>query len=50
MKKIFLSVAALSLAAGVFAASPVAGDKVLMTVNGRDVRLSEFMYLYNKNK
>ncbi len=49
MKKIFLSVAALSLAAGVFAASPVAGDKVLMTVNGRDVRLSEFMYLYNKN-
>ena len=49
MKKLLLSVAALSVAAGVFAAAPVAGDEVLMTVNGRDVTISEFLYLYNKN-
>ena len=24
-------------------------DPVLMTINGKDVRLSEFEYLYNKN-
>lgn len=49
MKKLLLSVAAASLAAGVFAATPDAGDQVLMSVNGRDVKLSEFLYLYNKN-
>lgn len=49
MKKILLSVAALSMAAGVFAAPQADADQVLMTVNGRDVKLSEFLYLYNKN-
>ncbi|MDE6287065.1 MAG: peptidylprolyl isomerase, partial [Muribaculaceae bacterium] len=34
--------------AAVFAAGP-AGDPVLMTVAGKDVPLSEFQYLYNKN-
>ena len=43
MKKLLLSVAALAVAAGVFAAAPVAGDEVLMTVNGRDVTISEFL-------
>ncbi len=26
------------------------GDPVLMTINGKDIKLSEFEYLYNKNK
>lgn len=49
MKRILLSVAALSIAAGAFAAPETDADQVLMTVNGRDVKLSEFLYLYNKN-
>lgn len=48
MKKLILSVTAISLAAGAFAADN-ANDKVLMKVNGHDVKVSEFLYLYNKN-
>lgn len=49
MKKLILSVAAISFAAGAFAADKNADDKVLMKVNGHDVKVSEFLYLYNKN-
>ena len=49
MKKLILSMAAISFAAGAFAADNNADDKVLMKVNGRDVKVSEFLYLYNKN-
>lgn len=49
MKKLLLSVAALSIAAGIFAADNVAGDQILMTVDGRDVKVSEFEYLFKKN-
>ncbi len=49
MKKHLLSVAAaLACITAVFAARPAA-DPVLMTVAGKDVPLSEFQYLYNKN-
>ena len=41
--------AAISFAAGAFAADNNADDKVLMKVNGCDVKVSEFLYLYNKN-
>ena len=44
-----MSVAALSIAAGIFAADNVAGDQILMTVDGRDVKVSEFEYLFKKN-
>ena len=49
MKKLILSVAAISFAAGAFAADKNADDKVRMKVNGHDVKVSEFLYLYNKN-
>ena len=42
-----------SLLAGslaLFALCASAKDPVAMTVNGKDVKLSEFEYLYNKNK
>ena len=45
MKKRIASLAI--IAATIFCAS--AKDPVLMTVNGKDVKLSEFEYLYNKN-
>lgn len=47
MKKIFFP--ALTLTVGALIASAAAKDPVLMTVNGKKVPLSEFMYLYEKN-
>lgn len=47
MKKQFFTIAA--IAATVMAITAAKPDPVLMTVNGKDVRLSEFEYLYNKN-
>lgn len=47
MNKLILSVAALSVALGATAA--VDGDAVLMTVDGQDIKVSEFEYLYKKN-
>lgn len=41
--------AALSVAVGASAAAPLADDPVLMTVDGQDVRVSEFEYLFKKN-
>lgn len=49
MKKLILSAAATALAAGIFAAAKKADDPILMTVNGKDVKVSEFEYLFNKN-
>lgn len=46
MKRKILSLAAISIAAAMHAAS---NDPVLMTVDGKDVHVSEFEYLYNKN-
>ena len=37
------------VAATFFCASANNNDPVLMTVDGKDVKLSEFEYLYNKN-
>lgn len=49
MKKLFLSVSALLCALGMFAGDKKLDDKILMTVNGRDVKVSEFRYLFEKN-
>lgn len=49
MKKLFLSISALLCAFGMFADDKNLDDKVLMTVNGRDVKVSEFRYLFEKN-
>jgi len=46
MKKTFMAAAIIGTAALAFAKD---SDPVLMTVAGRDVKLSEFEYLYNKN-
>lgn len=46
MKKIFFPIA---VAAAAVMASAAAKDPVLMTVAGKDVPLSEFVYLYEKN-
>ncbi len=47
MNKRFASLAL--IAATIFCASAKNDDPVLMNVNGKDVKLSEFEYLYNKN-
>lgn len=47
MNKLIVSVALIT--ATLFSASAKKNDPVLMTVNGKDVHLSEFQYLYNKN-
>ncbi|MDE7467865.1 MAG: hypothetical protein K2M61_05875, partial [Muribaculaceae bacterium] len=47
MKKRFFTAAAVS--ATLMALTAQISDPVLMTINGKDVRLSEFEYLYNKN-
>lgn len=50
MKKLVLPAAAMLLVAGsILAGRPSKNDPVIMTVNGKDVPLSEFEYLYNKN-
>ncbi len=46
MKKQTIAVIALALGSAAFAADT---DPVLMSIDGHDVRLSEFEYLYNKN-
>ncbi|MCM1336269.1 MAG: peptidylprolyl isomerase [Candidatus Amulumruptor caecigallinarius] len=50
-RRLLIPLAAVAtIAAAVMAKSPsAAGDPVIMTVNGKEVRLSEFEYLYNKN-
>lgn len=47
MKKQLIALGVLSGSLLMFAAKP--SDPVLMTVNGKDVHLSEFEYLYHKN-
>lgn len=49
MNKLILSVAAVTVALGASAADPLAGDPVLMTVDGQDIKVSEFEYLFKKN-
>lgn len=49
MKKILLSAFSASVAAVMFASNPTLSDKVLMTVDGKDITVSEFEYLFNKN-
>ena len=49
MKKLLLSATALALAVSVSAGDNNIDDKVLMKVNGRDVKVSEFKYLFEKN-
>ena len=46
MKKYTIAAIALALGSAAFAAD---SDPVLMSIDGHDVRLSEFEYLYNKN-
>jgi peptidyl-prolyl cis-trans isomerase SurA len=48
MKKHFVTAAVIAAAITAFAAAK-GDDPVLMTVNGHDVHVSEFNYLYNKN-
>ena len=47
MKKIFVSVFGLFLAVANLTARP--SDPTLMKINGKDIPLSEFEYIYNKN-
>jgi peptidyl-prolyl cis-trans isomerase SurA len=49
MNKYFVSAAILGIAILTAAAAKKSDDPVLMNVNGKDVRLSEFEYLYKKN-
>lgn len=49
MKKILIPCALIGAVILSAAAAKKSNDPVLMTVNGKDVRLSEFEYLYNKN-
>lgn len=50
MKRIFLPLAAAGIiGAALMAKGPAKSDPVIMTVNGKDVKLSEFEYLYKKN-
>lgn len=49
MNKKFLAIALLGSSVALFASNKN-DDPVIMTINGEDVRLSEFQYLYNKNK
>lgn len=49
MKKLILSLAAFAISTTVFAENTADNNPVLMTVNGRDVKVNEFLYLYNKN-
>lgn len=49
MKKHFFAVAIAALAYVAPAVSAADSDPVLMTVDGHDVRVSEFEYLFNKN-
>lgn len=49
MKKQFLAVAASVVLLSSLRAATPGDDPVLMTINGKDVTLSEFSYLYNKN-
>lgn len=49
MKKIILSVLAASAAIAAITAQNANDDPVAMSIDGRDVPLSEFEYLYNKN-
>lgn len=50
MKKYLLPVAAIAvIAIAVSAKQKVASDATLLTVNGKDIPVSEFEYLYNKN-
>ena len=49
MKKLILTASAIIIACSIAALAKSAKDPVVMTVNGRDIRLSEFEYLYNKN-
>jgi len=46
MKRQILSLAAISITAAIYAAD---SDPILMTVDGKDIHVSEFEYLYNKN-
>ncbi|MDE6197417.1 MAG: hypothetical protein K2F91_06080, partial [Muribaculaceae bacterium] len=46
-KHLFAAAIAVALASGASAADN--NDPVLMTVDGHDIRVSEFEYLYNKN-
>ena len=47
MKKVFVSVFGLSLVVAGLLAQP--SDPTLMNINGKDIPISEFEYIYNKN-
>lgn len=49
MKKLLLPIAILAGAVLIGSAAKKSDDPVLMTVNGKKIPLSEFMYLYQKN-
>ena len=55
MKKSILSVLLLGMTIALFGQDNIQGtthdfnDQVLMTINGEDVMLSEFLYIYKKN-
>ena len=49
MKKVLLSLTIAALGGMSVTAAPKDADPVLMTVNKKPVKLSEFEYLYQKN-